>query len=202
MRNMIKVASLALFLLSTTAVDASAQYQEWWGAVSYQGSLPGGETKDFTDSFSWRGIGLEGRTAVRPNVSVGGFVGWNVFNDSGEATSSIAGADISGFQSRFVNAMPLLATAHLYSGAAGGFRTYLGGGIGTYWIENRAELGLTALTTTNWHFGIAPEIGFIMPKDNFAAGFLSIKYNYAFEAGGIAHSYWTFGVGFAASNRF
>ncbi len=202
MRNIIKVASLALFLLSTMAVDASAQYQEWWGAVSYQGSMPGGDTKDFTDSFSWRGIGLEGRTSIKSNVSVGGFVGWNVFSASTDDLISLGGADISGFQTRFVNAMPLLATAHIYSGSPGGVRTYLGGGIGTYWIENRLELGRTALTTSNWHFGLAPEIGVILPRDSFAAGFLSVKYNYAFEAGGIAHSYWTFGVGFAASNKF
>lgn len=202
MKNTIKVASLALFLLSMTAVDLSAQYNEWWGAISYQGSLPSGDTKTFSEPFSWRGIGLEGRTAVRSNVSVGGFVGWNVFNDELDGTVSLGGADISGFQSRFVNAMPLLATAHFYTGSRGDTRAYLGGGIGTYWIENRLELGRTALTTDNWHFGLAPEFGIILPRDRFAAGILSVKYNYAFEAGGITHSYWTFGIGFAASNAF
>jgi hypothetical protein len=202
MRNTIKVASLALFLVSTMAAEVNAQPQEWWGGVSYQGALPGGDTKLMADGFSWRGIGLEGRTSVRSNLSVGAFVGWNVFNDEVDGTISVAGADVSGFQSRFVNAVPLLATAHVYSGSKGGTRAYLGGGIGTYWVENRLELGQTALTSSNWHFGLAPEVGIILPKESFAAGFLSIKYNYAFESGGLAHSYWTFGIGIAGSNRF
>jgi outer membrane protein W len=204
MKNAIKVASLAFFLVSLSAGELNAQSQEWWTAITYQGGLPAGDTKEFTDEFSWRGLGLEGRTMVRPNVSVGGFVGWNTFTGEEDGTVSLGGADVSGFQSRFVNAVPLLVTAHFYSNSSrrDGMMPYLGAGIGTYWIENRLELGQTALTTDNWHFGLAPEIGFLFPMEGQLIGKLSAKYNYAFEAGGITHSYWTFGIGIAASNRY
>jgi outer membrane protein W len=202
MRNAIRIASLALFLVSLTAGEANAQYQEWWTAITYQAGLPGSDTKTIADELSWRGIGLEARTMVKPNVSIGGFIGWNVFNTETDGTISMAGADISGFQSRFVNAVPLLLTAHVYSSSNRGIRPYLGAGIGTYWIENRLELGRTALTTDNWHFGLAPELGFIIPFETQLETNLSVKYNYAFESGGRTHAYWTFGVGFAAKNRF
>ena len=204
MRNAIKVASLAFFLVSLSAGELNAQYQEWWTAITYQGGLAAGDTKEFTDEFSWRGLGLEARTMVKPNVSVGGFVGWNVFKGEEDGTISLGGADVSGFQSRFVNAVPLLVTAHVYSNSSrrDGMRPYIGGGIGTYWIENRLELGRTGLEVDNWHFGLTPEVGFILPAQNQVEGYFSVKYNYAFEAGGLTHSYWTFGIGIAASNRF
>jgi len=202
MRNAIKVASLALFLVSMTTGELRAQSREWFTGVTYQGALPGGDTKEFAEGFSWRNIGIEGRTEIRDNLSAGLYVGWNVFNDETDETISVAGADVSGYQSRFVNALPILATMHLYSSKRSGVRPYIGAGIGTYWVEERLELGLTALEASNWHFGLAPEVGFVLPMQNQFASYFSVKYNYAFEAGGLTHSYWTFGIGIAASNRF
>jgi hypothetical protein len=71
----------------------------------------------------------------------------------------------------------------------------VGTGVGTYYIENRAELGLTSVTVNKWHFGIAPEVGVLVPSSRVGDGLLSVKYNYAFEAGGVERAYWTFGVG-------
>jgi hypothetical protein len=201
MKTAIKILSLALFLLPMTAGETNAQVQEWWTGITYQGALSAGDTKDIADQFSWRNVGIEGRTMVGPKMSVGVFAGWNVFNEETSGTISLAGVDVTGFQSRFVNAIPLLATVHLYSDRRNGPRPYLGGGVGTYWIENRLELGQTALEVDNWHFGLAPEFGIIFPTGGRLEGYLSAKYNYAFESGGITHSYWTFGIGLAGSNR-
>ena len=135
---------------------------------------------------------------INENASLGLFLGWNVFNDEVDGTIGLGGVDVSGFQSRYVNAVPMLATAHYYFGDRSGRSLYLGGGVGTYWIKNRLELGLTALTATSWHFGLAPEVGVTFPTRDLAEGYLSVKYNYAFEADGISHNYWTFGIGIAA----
>ena len=200
MKNAIKVLALALFLVLAGSENTEAQIQQWWGGVTYQTALTAGDTKDFVDQFSWRNVGIEGRGMINPNLSVGAFFGWNVFNDELSGTASLGGVDVSGYQSRFVNALPMLATAHYYLGEAGSPRAYLGAGVGTYWIENRLELGVTSLTTDAWHFGLAPEVGFIIPSSSAAASYLNIKYNYAFEANGFTHSYWTFGIGVATKN--
>jgi opacity protein-like surface antigen len=202
MKNAIKVASLALCLVFMTAGEVRAQSRDWWFGATYQGALPGGDTKDFTEGFSWRNIGIEGRTLLKDNLSLGLYAGWNVFNDEVDGTISLGGADVSGYQSRFVNAIPLLATIHLYSSRRSGVRPYIGGGLGTYWVENRVELGLTGLESDNWHFGLAPEVGFAMPMQNNVAAYVSVKYNYAFEAGDVSHSYWTFGIGIATSDMY
>jgi len=200
MKTAIRVASLALFLTLVGNAKVEAQYraQDWWWGFSYQTALTAGETKDFIDQFSWRNIGLEGRTMVNANASVGFYFGWNVFNDELDGTVSLGGVDVSGYQSRYINAVPMMATAHVYLGQPRGPRPFIGAGVGTYWIENQLELGATAITVDNWHFGVAPEAGFIFPTQGMMEGFASAKYNMAFEADGIEHRYWTFSLGLAA----
>ena len=181
MRLGLRIASIALFLILGTNSQAEGQYryQEWWWGITYQTSLTTGNTKDFIDQFSWRNVGIEGRTMVNQNASVGLFFGWNVFNDEVDGTVSLGGADITGYQTRYMNAVPMLATGHLNFGQRRGPRPFIGGGIGTYWIENKVELGTTQLTADNWHFGLAPEVGFIFPTQGIAEGFISAKYNVA-----------------------
>jgi outer membrane protein W len=197
MKYAIRVLALALLLVFVANAKVSAQAQEWWWAFTYQTALSAGDTKDFVDQFSWRNVGVEARSMINQNASVGVFFGWNVFNKEVDGTISLGAVDVSGYQSRFINAVPMLATAHYYLGSRAGPRPYLGAGVGTYWIENRLELGLTSATVTNWHFGLAPEVGVIIPTQAMAETYLSVKYNYAFEAGDIQRAYWTFGIGFA-----
>ena len=197
MRYAARAGALALLLTVGASATAQAQQGEWWGGFTYQGALTTGATADFIDQFSWRNVGLEGRKMMREDASLGLFLGWNVFNDELNGTMSLGNYDISGFQSRFVNAFPMLVTAHYYLGERepGSPWFFVGTGVGTYYTETRAELGLTAVTITKWHFGIAPEIGVMVPRFGAGAGLLSVKYNYAFEAGSVKHAYWTFGVG-------
>jgi len=195
MKNAIRTVSLAFLLVLAGNAAAEAQTGQYWWAFTYQTSLSAGDTKDFTDDFSWRNMGLEGRTYLSPNFSVGVFFGWNVFNDQLDGTISLGGVDASGYQLRWVNAFPMLATAHLYLGDRSGPRPYVGTGVGTYWIENRMELGVTSVTASNWHFGLAPEAGVMIPTAGYSDVYLSAKYNYAFESGSITRPYWTFGIG-------
>jgi len=195
MKNAIRTVLLALFLVLAGNATAEAQSPEFQWALTYQTALSTGETKDFIDQFSWRNIGLEGRSMLNPDFSVGAFFGWNVFHDELDGTVSLGNVDASGYQSRYVNALPMLLTAHYYLGDRSGTRMFLGTGVGTYWIENRLELGQTKITLDNWHFGLAPEVGISIPTAGLSDAFLSVKYNYAFESGGVTHRYWTFGIG-------
>jgi outer membrane protein W len=197
MKYAIRVFSLALLMVLAGNAKASAQGQQWWWGFTYQAALSTGDTKDFVDQLSWRNFGIEGRSMIGQDASVGLFFGWNVFNQEVDGTIGLGAVDVSGYQSRFVNAVPMLATAHYYFGQRSGPRSYVGTGVGTYWIENRLELGQTAVTAQNWHFGLAPEVGVIIPTDAMAQTYLNVKYNYAFKAGDIQRSYWTFGIGFA-----
>ena len=75
---------LLLFTLSTTFLGA----QDFYFNMNYSMAAPLGETKEYIDSYSWRGINIEGQWMMTPNVSVGYNFGWNVFNEkvTGEFT--------------------------------------------------------------------------------------------------------------------
>ena len=68
-------------------------------------------------------------------------------------------------------------------------------------------MGVYRIDNDNWHFGIAPEAGLIIPFGDPTAGlYLSGRYNYAFDSGTALggeennfYSYWEINVGFAFS---
>jgi outer membrane protein W len=185
-------ATLSLTLL----LSGEGRAQEWlWGA-EYMVSSSTGETKDFVNDFSWRNFGIEGRNMVEDNVSVGLYFGWNVF---AEKTDSLIQFDeataVSGVQFRYINAFPIMATAHYYFGRRRSVRPYVGAGVGTYYAENRLEIGLVAFQTKNWHLGVAPEVGLLIPVNWDVRAMLNVRYNYGLKAGGTKLSYFTFGFG-------
>jgi outer membrane protein W len=198
MRTIDRVAMLTLALALTVSSTALAQ-DKWFAAVTYQAAMPTGDTKAFSDDFSWRNIGIEWRNMVQPNLSVGFATAWNVFAEQTDEVVSLGGFDASGTQFRYVNAFPLLLTAHYYVVPSRPMlpRPYLGVGVGTYFIENRLTAGTTGITSKNWHLGLAPEAGVVLPVNRYSAAFVNAKFNYALEAGDVTHTYWTFAFGMA-----
>jgi len=189
-----RVMATALFLALICSAEGRAQ--EWlWGA-EYMISGSTSDTKSFVNDFSFRNVAIEGRNMLQPNVSAGLLLGWNVFAEQTDQLISFANAEVSGVQYRYVNAFPIMATAHYYfGGRRNSIRPYVGGGAGTFYAENRLEIGLVAFTTNHWHLGVAPEAGIIIPVNYNARALLNVRYNYGFEAGGMKLSYWTVGVG-------
>ncbi len=193
MGKTMRVMTTALFL--ALACSAEGRGQEWFWGLEYMVSGTTSDTKQFADDFSWRNFGIEGRNLLNENMSAGIYIAWNVFANVTDELIRFDNADVSGVQYRYVNAFPIMATAHYYFGRRRGIRPYVGLGAGTYYAENRLEIGLTAFTTNNWHLGVAPEAGVIIPVNFNARALLNARYNYGFEAGGMKLSYWTIGVG-------
>ena len=48
-------------------------------SITYDMSLPMGETSDYVGQFSARGFGFEGRSFLSDNTAIGGSFGWHVF---------------------------------------------------------------------------------------------------------------------------
>ncbi len=197
MRIVLLALTMVLVLGSNAFAQSYGSYypQEFLWGLSWNLGLPTSNTKDYTDDFSLRGIGLEGRKFINPSMTVGLSFGWNVFWEKSFETEPTENLTVSGTQYRYLNFFPLMANVHKYWGYYGEFRPYLGLNAGTYIIENRLELGLFALQETNWHFGFAPEVGFQMPAGRFL-GFVNVRYNYALKAGSTPEqAYWGFNVG-------
>lgn len=191
-----------LILICTLSLTAMAQSS--MGGVTYQISMPMAESKDFIQKTSFRGFGIEGRHFVSSGLSIGLSANWNVFHEATDKLIILEQASVSGNQNRIINSFPLLATAHLYLGKVQDEVTgYLGLGVGGYRINKTLQLGVFTLEEGNWHFGLAPEIGFLIPigwDSNFQ---ISMQYNYALESGDAsAYRYWGLKLGFASLTMF
>jgi outer membrane protein len=210
MTKTISIVILALVLFAPLkAADAIT-------ILTYNISFPiKEETKEFSqDSASFLGVALEYRAFFRPNISLGAYVGWHVFN--GETTKTVhvdteggdgLKADITGTQFRYINSFPLMLTLNYHIGNPGGAQVYLGLGAGTMIIEEKVELGIVAAKHTRWHLAIAPELGLKIPFGDGISGIMSARYHYAFPAERITgekygHSYLSLNVGFSWDHYF
>ncbi len=203
----------ALAVAAALAAPAQqAEAQDYFWGVSYLTGLPTGDTSDYIDSFSWRGMGIDFRKLVSGNYSWGISAAWQVYHDREYTTETgtisigedpedsveVPGA-ISGTQLRYLNSFPFLATAfYTFGQRADPVRFYLGGGLGGAYTEHRTELGTIALESTNWHFAVAPEVGLTYELSMEAELYLKAQYNYMSESGGVGAQYFTFGIGVAA----
>lgn len=173
-----------LVLVWTTA--AKAQLPPVFVGLSWQLGIPIGETHDYAPDVSWRGIGLDLATFVRPDLAVGMAFGWNVFFENTTSTLQYKGLAITGNQDRTLNVWPVLVNARYFPklGSHGDVQPYAGLNVGGYIIERYLAIGLTAFQETHFHFGLAPEIG-VFFQNPVGAVFLNARYNMAFAAGGV-----------------
>lgn len=197
-KNRILLTSLfaILFSISTFGQGGGVWNFDW------NMGFPTGDLKDFIDQPSFRGFSIEGQGYVSNNVTVGGILGWNVFYENqGFVTETVGTKKIYGYKRQYANAMPLMVTGHYYF-TLSGIQPYIAAGIGTYYIESRDFMGLYYVQSKVWHFGIAPEVGLIMPFGSGDAGLnINFKYNMAAKTKDEASYSW-FGVNVGISYLF
>ena len=182
-RKLIPLAALVALLVGPAA---RADIPPTLVAVTYQFSIPIGETFKYTPPVSWRGIGLDVATFIRRDLAVGLAFGWNVFADNTTSTITIRGTDITGNQDRALNIWPTLVNVRWFPKISSNrdIQPYIGANAGGYIIERYLAIGLTASQETHYHFGLAPEIG-VFFQNPVGAVLLNARYNMAFAAGGV-----------------
>lgn len=199
-----RVLVTVLIALALAGGRAYAQDPYFFG-FAYTPVVPLGNTKDFVGSgVSWRGVTMEGRRVVQPNVTVGFSFGWQVMNtETNEVVSFVnpdqtQGIDVQGFQIRTINAFPLMAMAHYYLGRRGGLRPYIGGGAGLSFVENRVNFGGILIDDDTWPFTLAGDVGVAMPVGWSSAGFLFARFHWMAAAGNAdSQTYVAIGAGVA-----
>jgi len=196
------IIGIIIFSLAMTGTGLA---QEWATALSYQMSLPGGDTKDFIGATSFRGMGLDVRYKIDPDTRVGMFFGWNVFYERVEETVELQtdhpGA-VTGTHDRYLNAYPIMLSVQRFFGQAGGMQPYAGLNLGGFIMSQKFDIGLSSLSNDQWQWGGAPELGVIIPLNYDASLMINGKYNYAFTGESVLgqdinNSYWVIGIGVA-----
>lgn len=165
--------------------------------VNYSLAVPLGQTEDFISNISWQGFGFDWKYMLTERFSSGISAGWKVFYDEKEGSFTSNTQTITGRQYRYINAIPVYLTFDFYKNEEEKIRPYGGFGLGTIWVERRTDMGIYTGSDNNWHFGIAPEIGLMVPLGLRTSIYASLNYNVALKAKeSITYSFIDFHLGF------
>lgn len=163
------------------AVQSYAQESFW--SMTYQTSIPMGETTDFASKMSFRGFGFEGRWFVDNNVSIGGSANWNVFYEKQDKkTTELDNITLTGTHYNYINAFPFYANVAYYFNEGSYIRPYAAMNVGVIYSVYRKDIGLYTITDEPWKFGVAPEIGVLIETYGGANFTLNFRYNYGLES--------------------
>jgi hypothetical protein len=193
---------MTLGLLSTISLKA----QESIFQISWDIAFPVGELKDqYISDASARGISIGGRKFIFDWFSVGGKAGWQTFTQRVAGTESIDPTlDLTGTQLRYVNIFPVMANFHYYLGQDEGIRPYIGANIGVSFVTQQTDIGLWTINDNSTHFGLAPEVGVLIPIGIAGGGMsISAKYEQAFKSNNkfdMQIQYFSMNLGFIFAN--
>jgi hypothetical protein len=163
-----------------------------YASITYQLSFPFGETYQYAQVVSWRGLGLDLEWMVAHNVAAGFLFAWNVFYvNTNQLIHVRPGLDISGgSQDRSINAFPLMVDARYMTGENDTLRVFAGTGLGAEVLIKYIAIGLSSTQSTTVAFALAPELGVLLPITDGTSVQFEARYNVAFPSGGTGLQNW------------
>lgn len=188
-----KIILLALFVVFTMGAKA----QDYFWALTWDMTLPVGETSDFIEGYQLRGIGVDNRWMYNETYSFGFYLGWQtMYERRDQEIYEGNNGKIQGTQFRYINSLPIVVNGHYYFNPYDKISVHAGAGLGLYWLEARSEIGLIAVVDKGWRFGFYPEAGIHVKMSRDTKILLNTKYNYVLgKDGGPNYTYLTFGAG-------
>jgi outer membrane protein W len=191
-----------IFLITLFSVfTLGAAWAQSNTVISYSIGFPTGDLSDFIEKTSFRGMSIDYRKMVNPNVGVGVNISWNTFyEEKGKATYTLDNISLTGKQYRYSNNFPMLATGAYFFKPEETKNPFVGLGIGTMYTLRNTDMNLYTLEQDAWNFLLQPEVGIQFDIDPSTALHLSLKYNYGFQGGNeltTSQSYLALNVGFA-----
>ena len=197
MKKAIKIILITLFL------GSGLQAQDLLG-ISYDLSIPTQDTKKFVSNISVVGFGLDARKMTHGKYSYGVTFHWNSFTDDRLERVNTENGNTITIDDRSMESFPLMVNSHYYFfSEVESFRPFFGGNIGTYFIITRRIVDGIRRSDTDWHFGLAPDIGFMLHFMQDVHVMLTLRYNYAFKTGGApAQTYFSILFGFVSVSLF
>ena len=196
-----KYILISIISLSTLVFikPATAQIDTHW-EIQWNISVPTGDFENFINESSVRGIQFGGTYHFETNVTLGGSVGYGAFfKKTGRMTVDYNNNTITAIHFRDLYSYYFMAEAGYAYQTDFIITPYGRMGIGAYYTEMVAQIGLLYWTDESWNFGLRPEIGALIALPNSGVGFIvNAKYNAAINYSENLDNlnYFTFGVGF------
>ncbi|NVJ87695.1 MAG: outer membrane beta-barrel protein [Algoriphagus sp.] len=170
---------LTLLVLVGTFGFANAQTSAF--TIQIPVSIPMGNTADFIDQVSVRGVSIEYQYFTKRNFAIGGELGHTTLYKREENKVYTEGtASLSGIQYRYQYAYPILATGTYFPITEGMVKPYAGLGMGTIANKRRVDMGIFTSEDTHWQFALRPEVGIILEPSPSVGFKLGAKYYSSF----------------------
>ncbi len=189
-----------IIALSVLLISINTYGQEFYTNMTYNISVPMGETADFISNTSFRGATFNMGRFLTDKIAVDMRFSWNTFYqamDFDTYTSDNGLISVSGTQFRYINAFPITLGARYVLNASSNFSPYFAAGLGTYKINERLDMGIYSNEIRKWHFGMYPELGFFYRLSYDVGINMYARYDHAFKTSSTkAYSYIAFGLGF------
>ncbi len=192
-----------LIIIAALAVSFPGFGQGWYTNLSYDMSIPMGNTKDFISKTSFRGMSLNVGRYVTDNLDLNLRFSWHTFYEEMPYDSYTEGSrTVTGKQYRYINSFPMTVGTRYHFNPDSHFSPFVGLGLGAYSQEIRTDMGIYYVENDNqWKFGFYPEIGL---NWNFSYGtgiYINARYDNTLSAGDTdSQSYLTFSVGLKFGN--
>jgi len=187
-----------IFFILLMSVAASGAFAQTLTNVQYSMGFGTGDLGDFISKPSFRGITIDFRKLVQPNIGVGFEIGWNAFYEAKSSeVYTIGNLSYSGKQWRYNNQFPLLFAVDYYLQPGEKVNPFVGLGIGTMYSLRNTDMGQYTLEQDAWNFALRPEVGVMVDASPGMSLAVTGKYYYGFEAGDLdAQSYFALTFGF------
>ena len=189
-------------LLACFVIFSIPAFSQSYTSLQYSMGFGTGDLGDFIDKPSFRGVTLDFRKLVQPNIGVGVDLGWNVFySEESNGVYTRENLSVSGRQFRYNNQIPLLVAVDYYLQPGEQINPFVGMGIGTMYSRRNTDMGQYTLEEEAWHFAIRPEIGILYEVNPDFSFSVTGKYYVGFEAGDLpTQNYFALNFGFVFKN--
>lgn len=202
---------LLIAIIAVTATGASAQ--NYFGSIYWSVATPTGQFRSFVNETSVAGFGLDVQWWASDHVSAGLVLGYNLWSDVYRGVTQqytisdgLKGA-INGTQVHTVNSFTLMAGGRYLFGGSRDVRPFVGLAAGAVTSSQALEVSFVRFTETNWHLGVAPSFGLLIPMSYNSMLDLSARFSYGFPSGQALYdvsqntiSFWSINAGFTFGN--
>ncbi len=155
-----KTIIIALILLASFGTA----FSQTIFTLGYEPATPIGEMKDFIGKTSFRGLSASANWFLGKKITLGATVQWTGFYEKlDRATFEAEGIAITSTVWKEFYILPIYVNTKYHFLEEGMFLPYAGLSAGVSYIEQLAQAGTYKFSKINWHFGIAPEVGTLIP---------------------------------------
>jgi hypothetical protein len=190
-----------MVLVASTQVHA----QRYFASLMWSVATPAGAFRSFVNETSASGFGLDVQWWVADHISVGVVGGYNMWSDvfrdrTHEFQSGAYDAAINGTQVHTVNSFTIMAGSRYVFGRSRDVRPFVGVAAGAVTSNQVLDVGFVEFNEVNWHLGVAPSVGLLIPVSFQTMVDLSARMSYGFPSGTALYDASTHAIAFWSIN--